>query len=416
MTRWRVSVGVCCLAVLLVSAGCNAVSPGGRTSPSATAAPVLSNCTVYAGPSTGMQPERESPTSSHGIVWKRSLEAADDSSDVATSIVQAHGTGTVMTGTTDAQLWIVHLNETAAPQWTVRLGGRGEDVGHDITRTADGGYLISGTKRPSVGHSGVAWLVKVTATGDVVWNRTLGPSGSGAPAVVRTSDGGFGVALKNMGLAKVDPSGHTEWMRQYDIGASGTVRELAQTADGGFVVVANDVRVDNRIPRTMDGTEISPLEKVPVVLKVNETGHREWCRHDNSRTSVNDVVALQDGGVAVTGIIGLWKLNASGGTEWLRNLARLAIPTELRRLEDGGYAITGSDTSDVRVVEVDETGTQRGFAVEPDLGTGRDLVRADDGAYIVVAEEAPYRDEHRDVVVLKVAVHDAASDEQRTTS
>ncbi len=93
-----------------------------------------------------------------------------------------------------------------------------EDTGDAITSTKDGGYLLGGTltTTPQRGNGGKdIWLIRLDASGNVLWNKIIGGSTDETIASIReTSDGGFLICgskslggLSSIMLIKTDKNG-----------------------------------------------------------------------------------------------------------------------------------------------------------------------------------------------------------------
>lgn len=401
------TVRVLALIVVVLSVGCRGLLPGQPASPTPSEERPITNCEMYEGGSERSQltlpttPTAATSTGSAQIAWKRTIDGPGTlSGDTARSVVQAHDGGYVFTGRTNDDLWIVKVNESGAPVWQTTVGGNSSDGGYDIARTADGGYVVAGVT-DSFADEG-AWLVKVNATGHPVWNRTLDTSmPAGGRAIVRTGDNGFAVAIENRQLAKVDASGMLEWTRSYDIGRRGDFTDIARTSDGGFAVTVRKVGVENVFSKNYSGTAF-PVYEVPVVMKVDDSGERQWCRHLDSETRASAVVGTGDRGVAVAGNFGLWRLNATGHTELRYRYDRLGRARALVQTGDGGYAITGTYTHDLTLLLADREGSRRGIAILPDAARGYGLARSNDGGYVVVGEFLPVDESNQDAIVFKV--------------
>jgi hypothetical protein len=132
-------------------------------------------------------------------------------------------------------------------QWDKTFGGTESEIGFDIKKTTDGGYIITGyTESNSNGLYDVL-LIKTDSNGNEIWSKNIGngnyESGS---SVKQTYDGGFiitgytfsyGAGLRDIWLIKTDQDGNEEW--QYTFGGiyneEGT--HVLQTLSGGFVIV-----------------------------------------------------------------------------------------------------------------------------------------------------------------------------------
>ena len=78
-----------------------------------------------------------------------------------------------------ADLWLIKINNNGDLLWEKTYGGSSFDVGRSIHKTTDGGYLISGSSRSNdnnITNKGQndAWILKINATGDLQWQKTIG--------------------------------------------------------------------------------------------------------------------------------------------------------------------------------------------------------------------------------------------------
>ena len=190
--------------------------------------------------------------------------------------------------------WIVKLNAAGDIEWNRTLGGSEAEYGLNVIPTADGGYIVNFAYVRSndgdvVDNNGAddLWLVKLNATGAIVWTRTIGGSAmeQGMDAVVlpdgdivilghtRSSDGDI---QANQGdydilLAKVSSGGTLLWTRTYGGSQQDTGSDLAPSADGGFLVMGSSTSSDGDVTTGYGGQDIW-------VLKVNANGDLLWQR------------------------------------------------------------------------------------------------------------------------------------------
>lgn len=106
--------------------------------------------------------------------------------------------GTVITGYTDSKngdinpqpdreywdLWIVKLDRCGIIQWEKSFGGSNYESGRDIVQTADGSYIVAGETNSTDGGviSGFGgtkdiWILKLDATGSLLWQKRYGGNG-----------------------------------------------------------------------------------------------------------------------------------------------------------------------------------------------------------------------------------------------
>jgi hypothetical protein len=155
---------------------------------------------------------------SGNLLWQKSLGGSQD--EVASKILQTNDGGFIFVGNTrsidgdvignhgDLDVWIFKLDSNGGIQWQKCLGGSGPDLGWDIQLT-DGGYLISGEADSFDGdvtgsHGlGDFWIVKIDTFGNIVWQKSLGGSGTESANEIRsTSDSGLvviGTSFSNDG-------------------------------------------------------------------------------------------------------------------------------------------------------------------------------------------------------------------------
>ena len=78
--------------------------------------------------------------------------------------------------------------------WQKSYGGTGFSIDHpgSIQQTSDGGYIVAGyTTSFGVGiHN--AWVLKLTDTGDVTWQKSYGGANNNFfHTIIQTDDGGY---------------------------------------------------------------------------------------------------------------------------------------------------------------------------------------------------------------------------------
>jgi len=161
----------------------------------------------------------------------------------------------------------------AAPviEWSRTYGGSGSDSANAIQQTSDGGYIFVGSSNSNDGDvSGNrggwdGWVVRLDAEGDIIWQRSLGGSGSdGFVSVQQTMEGGFIVAgdssstdgdvSENRGdrdgwVVKLDTDGEIEWQRTFGGSREDRINDIQQTTDGGFVFTGHTFSNDGDISK-----------------------------------------------------------------------------------------------------------------------------------------------------------------------
>jgi hypothetical protein len=190
------------------------------------------------------------PLTAQVITFQRTYGGRDY--DEGSSVTQTADNGYIIAGRTEsfgaghADVYLVKTDANGDTVWTRTYGGTAYDLGHSVAQTADGGYIITGWTRSFGAGNYNVWLIKTDASGDTIWTRALGGTGYDyGHSVAQTANGGYVVAGhtnsfgvgRDIWLIKTDPSGDTTWTHtyggtDYDCGYS-----VAQTTDGGYVIV-----------------------------------------------------------------------------------------------------------------------------------------------------------------------------------
>ena len=294
-------------------------------------------------------------------------------------------------------IWIIKLDATGNIVWQNTIGGNSSDYLGSIENTSDGGYIvgaysysdISGDKTEN--HVGDAdyWILKLNAAGNIVWQNTIG--GTSADYCFRAqeiSGGGFIVSgssaspvsgdktegtvgpgfSTDIWVLKLDASGNIVWQNTIGGNSTETTFELELTPDGGAVIgtytlsMASGDKSENNIsgaPTTYDYW----------VVKVNSSGIVEW---ENTIGGTGDdychgLTQTSDGGFAVSGystspasgdktenmfgVADYWvvKLDSLGNIIWDKNIggALSDYCYDIIELNDGQLVLGGISTSGI---------------------------------------------------------------------
>jgi IPTL-CTERM motif len=227
--------------------------------------------------------------------------------------------------------------------WAKGYGGTGTDVFSSVFPTADGGFIAAGTTN-SFGAGGYdAWLVKVDADGNVVWQRTYGGAGDDkAYSVKPTLDGGYVVggytATPGGGFVlKIDAGAQVIWQRTF--AANSSINAVDLTADGGYIVAGS----------TGNSAWTAKLDAVG-----NVTWQKTYSDALSASLGGSTIQPTVDGGYVLGGTFffasyASWvaKLDAGGGIVWRRGFYSAASRSSglyapsARATPDGGYIVAG---------------------------------------------------------------------------
>lgn len=223
-----------------------------------------------------------------------------------------------------------------------------------IHENADGGFTVGGLRGFDY------WLLRLDATGRVIWERAIGSEYFESKLYAALKDGGFLLAgwddngLMDIHLLKLTAQGQIAWQAVYGMKSTLTYPlALTGTRDGGAAVVGyNPVQAYGGKGR-MIFLKISPAGKIQIQKSYDVY----------IPTSIE---LLPDGGY----IVGTWnftalRLTASGNVLWQRNMNVHPWLFEDRisavHSEDGGFYLAGTIgdvnvPTDILIVKLDDSG------------------------------------------------------------
>lgn len=184
------------------------------------------------------------------------LKGNDKSEDPVGPVVAGIGT----------DYWVIKTGADGVPEWDKTIGGSGVDEAASAINTLDGGYIIAGVsaseksgnksedRKGGDQYNYDLWLVKLNASGVVVWDKTVGTAGGESQPVIKaTKDGGFLVTCATDGgidgdktegaLGRTDiwalkfiGTGNIEWQNTLGSSFEEEVGTIMEQADGGFLL------------------------------------------------------------------------------------------------------------------------------------------------------------------------------------
>ncbi|MCC7438427.1 MAG: T9SS C-terminal target domain-containing protein [Armatimonadetes bacterium] len=330
-----------------------------------------------------------------GVVeWQLPLGGSDY--DEALRIAPTHDGGYIVAGVhtiADGDMskahgaldvWIVKLTSVGAVEWQQLYGGSKNDWAASIEPTSDGGYIIAGSSASTdgdvAGHHGTSvtsdfWIVKLTSTGIIEWQRSLGGSSTDAAASIKqTIDGGYIVAGSGIStdgditgnhghldywIVKLTSTGGLEWQRSFGGGSADYATSVALANDGGYIVAG--------VSYSYGSIAYGRSRSNYWIVKLTNVGKIEWQKSlgGSFNEAAASIVPTSDGGYIVAGhsyssdgdVTGnhgaadAWivKLTSAGVIEWEKSLGggRVDATTSIVPTSDGGYIVAGySDSND----------------------------------------------------------------------
>ena len=273
-------------------------------------------------------------------------------------------------------------NSHPSIQFAVCLGGGACDRARSIQQTSDGGFIVAGFTASDEGnvsgyHGGYRydfWVVKLSSTGVMEWQKCLGGSSDDrAFSVQQTDDGGYivaGYTVSNDGdvsgnhdgedswVVKLSSTGGIEWQKCLGGRGYDCARSIQQTVDGGYIVAGYTVSNGGDVSGNHGGEDFW-------VVKLSSTGVIEWqkCLGGDDDDRAYSIQQTADGGFIVTGFTcsndgdvsgnhgnaDFWvvKLSSTGVIEWQKCLGGSNDDQaySVQQTVDGGFIVAGETYS-----------------------------------------------------------------------
>ena len=346
--------------------------------------------------------EAEEVTNSSNIEstsWTRTF--GGDSVDCGQYVRQTTDGGYISAGYTTSygkgyQVFLIKIDANGAKQWQKTFGGDGDDVGHSVQQTSDGGYIMTG-KTDSSGKGSQVYLIRTDADGKLQWKKSFGGYfNDEGYSVQQTDDGGYIVAGSTdsvykgpqVYLIKTDANGTRQWKKTFGGDSWDYSYSVRQTTDDGYIIAGE--------------TNSFSKESQLYLIKTDINGTREWQKMfggDNWARG-HSVQQTRDGGYIIAGEtysfgkdsqLYLIKTNEKGKKQWQKIFDDNGYGYSVQQTRDGGYIVAGTTYTycytayQVNLIKTDSNGVktwQKMFGGSGDE-SGYSVQQTSDGGYIV---------------------------------
>lgn len=281
--------------------------------------------------------------------------------------------------------WVMKLNSAGTIQWKRTYGGSGDDRCNAVLQTADGGYILAGTSNSADGQVTNAkggfdmWIVKTDANGNITWRRNFGGSDDEAAySIDELNAGGYVIAGEsksstgdidnNKGgydywIIKVSAAGNLVWERNYGGSADESAKSVQECTDGSIIVAGETVSNDYDVTNNKGGYDFW-------VLRLRANGTIRWKNTYGGTANDNAyaVTQISNGNFIVVGETEsnngniannaggddffVMNLRGSGAVQWSKTYGGSADDNArfVRETADGAVVITGKTESNSGLV------------------------------------------------------------------
>jgi hypothetical protein len=235
-------------------------------------------------------------------------------------------------------------------------GSQYADEGKYVLQTNDGGYILVGYTGGLFMESGAdVYLVKTDSEGNEIWEKTYGGEKSDwGNYVAQTNDGGFiivgtttsfGAGLEDVYLIKTDSEGNEIWEKTYGGRWNDEGNCVAQTSDGGYIIVGE--------------TGSFGQHGDIFLIKTDSEGNEIWEKTlgGGNIDKGNSIIPTSDGGYVIVGTtvsfgagwedVYLIKIDSEGNKIWEKTYggSHEDYGYSVAQTSDGGYIIGGTTFS-----------------------------------------------------------------------
>ena len=292
----------------------------------------------------------------------------------------------------DFDYWIVKIDASGKKQWDKAFGGISGDFLVSVQQTSDKGYILGGTSdSPFSGRNGLNktsfsrgekdyWIVKLDASGNKEWDRTIGGRSYDYLQVVRqTKDKGFLLAgysyspssgnktgarkgLADYWVVKVNQRGIVKWNKTIGGSNEDLLQSMELTRDGGCILGGTSTS-----PASGNKSQGSRGESDYWLVKLDNDGTIQWDKTigGSRKDELRSVKQTSDGGYIIGGYstspisghktelsnkdIDFWvvKVGSAGAVKWNKTIGGNKDDglQSVQQVDNGDYILAGYSRS-----------------------------------------------------------------------
>jgi hypothetical protein len=282
--------------------------------------------------------------------------------------------------------WVMKFSSEDKLLWNKTFGGSDDDKGVDIVATNDGGFAVLGAASSSDldvslnAGSQDFWMLKITAEGEVLWEKSFGFSGSDKGiSLINTVDNGFLVtgvldvsasggqgnsksAVRHSGgdiwVLKLSSTGTLDWSKYFGGSFTDTPFGVVETSNNEYIIAASSDSEDFNISNNKGTYDFW-------ILKISSNGTLIW-EQSFGGSEIDEpraITATNDGNFIIvgdtrssdidvsvnSGAADLWmiKIASDGTLIWEKTIGASSfdVARSIFKTQDHGFVIAGSSRS-----------------------------------------------------------------------
>ena len=275
---------------------------------------------------------------SGNISWEKSY--GFPGADIGNSIIQTKDGGFLLSGVLDVSgsngagnsknsktkgvrhaggdYWAIKINALGEKQWSRYFGGTFTDTPYDAIQTEDNGYLLVGASDSAdvdIENSKGSydfWIVKISETGTLVWEKSFGGSQiDEARAIAQSKDGNYiivgdtrssdkDVSFNHGGadlwVIKISPNGALIWEKTFGGTGFDVARSISATENDTFIISGSSRSTDGDLTNNNGQNDA-------LVINIDSNGQLKWQKTigGSNIDFAQDAVTLNDNSIIVVG-------------------------------------------------------------------------------------------------------------------